>query len=95
MLSLVDSIENQQVILNNIKHILTSRILTLPTTASRNNVTIIDHLNTNYFLSVMGSGIVTADILDYVPIFPVSKDLMLDSSHKSIHITKREINNKL
>ena len=78
MLSLVHSIENQQVILNNIKHILTSRILTLPTTASRNNVTIIDHLNTNYFLSVMGSGIVTADILDYVPIFPVSKDLMLD-----------------
>ena len=78
MLSLVHSIEKQQVILNNIKHILTSRILTLPTTASRNNVTIIDHLNTNYFLSVMGSGIVTADILDYVPIFPVSKDLMLD-----------------
>ena len=95
MLSLVDSIENQQVILNNIKHILTSRILTLPTTASRNNVTIIDHLNTNYFPSDMDSGIVTADILDYFPIFPISKDLMLDSSHKSIHITKREINNKL
>ena len=94
MLSLVHSIENQQVILNNIKHILTSRILTLPTTASRNNVTIIDHLNTNYFRSDMDSGIVTADILDYFPIFPISKDLMLDSSHKSIHITKREINNK-
>ena len=43
----------------------------------------------------MDSGIVTADILDYFPIFPISKDLMLDSSHKSIHITKREINNKL
>ena len=55
MLSLVHSIEKQQVILNNIKHILTSRILTLPTTASRNNVTIIDHLNTNYFLSDMDS----------------------------------------
>ena len=42
----------------------------------------------------MHSGIVTADILDHFPIFLSSKDLMLDSSNESIHITKREINDK-
>ena len=42
----------------------------------------------------MHSGIITADISDQFPIFLISKDLMLDSSNKPIHITKREINDK-
>ena len=40
----------------------------------------------------MHPGIITADISDHFPIFLISKDLMLDSSKKPIHITKREIN---
>ena len=42
----------------------------------------------------MHFGIITADISDHFPIFLISKDLMLDCSNKTIHITKREINDK-
>ena len=41
-----------------------------PTRVSRNNATIIDHINTNHFLNNdMHSGIITADISDHFPIF--------------------------
>ena len=66
-----------------------------PTRVSRSNATKIDHINTNHFLNnKMHSGIITADISDHFPIFLISKDLMLDSSHEPIHITKWEINDK-
>ena len=66
-----------------------------PARVSRNDATIIDHINTNHFLNNdMHSGIITADISDHFPIFLISKDLMLDSSNEPIHITKREINDK-
>ena len=42
----------------------------------------------------MYSGIITADISDHFPFFPISKDLMLFSRNEPIHITKREINDK-
>ena len=65
------------------------------TRVSRNNATIIDHINTNHFLNNdMHSGIIAADISDYFPIFLISKDLMLESSNEPIHVTKREINYK-
>ena len=70
-------------------------VINKPTRVSRNNATIIDHINTNHFLNnYMHSGIITADISDHFPIFPISKDLMLDSSNEPIHITKREIKDK-
>ena len=63
------------------------------TKVSRNNATIIDHINTNHFLNNgMYSGIITADISDHFPFFLISKDLMLFSRNEPIHITKREIN---
>ena len=70
-------------------------VINKPTRVSRNNATIIDHINTNHFLNnYMRSGIVTADISDHFPIFLISKDLMLDSSNELIHIIKLEINDK-
>ena len=42
----------------------------------------------------MHSGIITAYISDHFPIFLISNNLMLDSRHESIHILKREINDK-
>ena len=42
----------------------------------------------------MHSAIITADISDHFPIFLISKDLMLDTSNESMHITKGEINDK-
>ena len=42
----------------------------------------------------MHSGIMTAGISDYFPVFLIPKNLMLDSSNDPIHITKREINDK-
>ena len=66
-----------------------------PTNVSRNNATIIDHINTNHFLNNdMHSRIITADFSDHFPIFLLSKNLMLDSKNEPIHITKREINDK-
>ena len=66
-----------------------------PTRVSRNNATIIDHINTIHFLNNdMHSGIKTPDISDHFSIFLISKDLMLDSSNEPIHVTKREINDK-
>ena len=60
------------------------------TTASCNNVTIIDHINTNHFLNNnMHSG-----ILDHFPIFLTSKDFILDFSNEPIRIAKREMYNK-
>ena len=65
------------------------------TRVSRSNATIIDCINTNHFLNNdMYSGIITADISDYFPIFLISKDLVLDSSNELIHITKREVNDE-
>ena len=67
-------------------------VINKPTRVSRNNATIIDHINTNHFLNnYMHSGIITADISGHFPIFLISKDLMLDFSNEPIHITKREI----
>ena len=66
-------------------------VINKPTRVSRNNATIIDHINTNHFLNnYMNSGIITADISDHFPIFLISKDLMLDSSNELIHITKEK-----
>ena len=63
-----------------------------PKRVSRNNATIIDHINISHFLNnYMHSGIITADFSDHFPIFLNSKDLMLDSSNEPMHITKREI----
>ena len=42
----------------------------------------------------MHSGIITVDMSDHFGIFLISKDLMLDSSNKPIHITKPEVNDK-
>ena len=42
----------------------------------------------------MHSRIITADVSDHFPVFLISKNLMLDSCHESIHIIKREINNQ-
>ena len=70
-------------------------VINKPTTISRNNATIIDHININNCLSNdMHSGFISADISDHFPIFLISKDLMLDSSNEPVHITKREINDK-
>ena len=70
-------------------------VINKPTRVSRNNATIIDHINTNHFLNnYMHSGIISADISDHFPMFLISKDLMLDSSNEPIHITKRETNDK-
>ena len=70
-------------------------VINKPTRVSRNNATIIDHINTNHFLNnYLHSGIIRADISDHFPIFLISKDLILDSSNEPIHITKREINDK-
>ena len=45
-------------------------VINKPTRVSRNNATIIDHINTNHFLNnYMHSGITTADISDHFPIF--------------------------
>ena len=41
----------------------------------------------------MQSGIITADISDYLPIFLISKDLMLEASNEPRYITP-EINDK-
>ena len=43
----------------------------------------------------MNSRIKTVDISNYFPVFLISKNLMLDSSNEPIHITKREVNDKL
>ena len=70
-------------------------VINKSTRVSRNNATIIDQININHFLNNdMHSGIITAGISDHFPIFLISKDLMLDSSNESMHITKREINDK-
>ena len=59
---------------------------------SRNNATMIDHINTNNFLdNDLHSGIITADISDLFPTSLISEELMLDSSNKLIHITKQEL----
>ena len=59
---------------------------------SRNNATMIDHINTNHFLdNDLHSGIITADISDLFPTYLISEELMLDSSNKLIHITKQEL----
>ena len=64
-------------------------VINKPTRVSRNNATIIDHINTNYFLNnYLHSGIITADISDHFPIFLISKDLMLDFSNEPTHIIK-------
>ena len=42
----------------------------------------------------MNSGIITTNISDHFSIFLISKGLMLNSSNETIHITKREINDK-
>ena len=56
-------------------------VINKPTRVSRNNVTIIDHININHFLNNdIHSGIMTADISDHFPIFLISKDLMLDAN---------------
>ena len=56
-------------------------VINKPTRASRNNATIIDHININHFLNNdIHSGIMTADISDHFPIFLISKDLMLDAN---------------
>ena len=48
---------------------------------SRNNATIIDHINTNHFLNNdMHSGVITADISDHFPVFVFSKYLKLVSA---------------
>ena len=66
-----------------------------PTRVSRNNATIIDHINTNHFLNNdIHSGIITAEISDHFPKYLISKDLTLDSSNEPIRITKRETNDK-
>ena len=70
-------------------------VINKPTRVSRNNETIIDHINTYHFLNNdVHSGIIRADISDHFPIFLISKDLMLDSGNGLIHILKRERNNK-
>ena len=70
-------------------------VINKPPRVSRKNATIIDQINTNHFLNNdMHSAIITADILDHFPIFLISKDLMLDTSNESMHITKGEINDK-
>ena len=38
----------------------------------------------------MHSGIITADVSDHFPIFPISKSWMLDSSTEPIHIKKEK-----
>ena len=59
---------------------------------SRNNATMIDHINTNNFLdNDLHSGIITADISDLFPTSLISEELMLDSSNKLIHITKQKL----
>ena len=64
-------------------------VINKPARVSRNNETIIDHINTYHFLNNdMHSRIITADISDHVAIFLISKDLMLDSSNELIHIIK-------
>ena len=68
----------------------TITVINKSTTVSCNNATIIDHINTNYFLNNnMHSG-----ILDHFPTFLTSKDFMLDFSNEPIHIAKQEIYNK-
>ena len=62
------------------------------TRVSRNNGTMIDHISINHFLdNDMHSGIIAADLSDLFPTFLISEELMLDSSNKLIHITKREM----
>ena len=54
-------------------------VINKSTRVSRNNATIIDHINTDHCLNnYLHSGIITADISDHFPIFLISKDLMLD-----------------
>ena len=66
-----------------------------PTRVSRNNATIMDHINTNHFLNNdMHSGLITAEISNHFPKYLISKDLTLDSSNEPICITKRETNDK-
>ena len=43
----------------------------------------------------MNSRIKTVDISNDFPVFLISKNLILDSSNEPIHITKREVNDKL
>ena len=70
-------------------------VINKPGRVSRNNATIIDHVNTNYFLNNgVHPEIITTNIPDHFPIFLISQDLMLDSSNELIHITKAEINHK-
>ena len=67
---------------NNYVNFLFIPVINKTTRISGNNAAIIHHINTIHFLNNdMDSGIITPDISDHIPIFLISKELILDSSN--------------
>ena len=80
IVNLIDYKTNVKV--NNYVNFLFIPVINKQTRISGNNATIIHHINTIHFLNNdMDSGIITPDISDHIPIFLISKELILDSSN--------------